>query len=100
MLILNTKNSVVHYLIGRGLLPRSEVVEGSVTILERTSRNRNYLIMRSGKPGYFVKHIQPDQVASIQTLEREAAFYDLMQHDPNFSPLLPLAPRMIAYDRL
>jgi thiamine kinase-like enzyme len=100
MLILSTKNSVVHYLIGRGLLPRKEVVEGSVTILERTSRNRNFLIMRSGKSGYFVKHIQPDQTASIETLEREAAFYELMQRDPKFSVVRPLAPRMIAYDRL
>jgi len=100
MLILNTKNSIVHYLIGRGLISRQEVVEGGVTILERTSRNRNFLIMRSGKRGYFVKHIQPDQPASIQTLEREAAFYGLMRHDPKFAALRALAPRMIAYDRL
>jgi thiamine kinase-like enzyme len=99
MLILNTKNSMVHYLIGRGLLPRQEVVDGSVMVLERTSRNRNFLIMRSGKPGYFVKHIQPNQAASIQTLEREAICYDLMQEDPKFAALRPLAPRMIAYDR-
>ena len=100
MLILNTKNLIVHYLIGRGLLPRQEVVDGSVTILERTSRNRNFLVMRSGKPGYFVKHIQPDQPASIMTLEREAACYDLMRQDPKFAALRALAPGMIAYDRL
>jgi len=100
MLILNTKNSIIHYLIGRGLLPREEVVEGSVMVLERTSRNRNFLIMRTGKPGYFVKHIQPNQPASIETLQREAVCYDLMQEDPKFAALRPLAPRMIAYDRL
>lgn len=100
MLILNTKNSIVHYLIGRGLLQRRELVDGSVTILERTSRNRNFLIMRNGKQGYFVKHIQPDQPASIQTLEREAACYALMQYDPKFAALRPLAPGMIAYDPL
>lgn len=100
MLILNTKNSIVHYLIGRGLLSRHEVVEGGVTVLERTSRNRNFLIMRNGKAGYFVKHLQPDQPASIQTLEREAAFYELMRQDPKFAAVRALAPRMIAYDRL
>lgn len=100
MLILNTKNSIVHYLIARGLLQRRELVDGSVTILDRTSRNRNFLIMRSGKQGYFVKHIQPDQPASIQTLEREAACYGLMQYDPKFAALRPLAPGMIAYDPL
>ena len=99
MLILDTKNSVVHYLIGRGLLTREEVVDGSITILERTSRNRNFLIMRTGKPGYFVKHIQPDQAASIQTLEREAACYHLMRHDPGFAALRDLTPQMIAWDR-
>jgi thiamine kinase-like enzyme len=99
MLILDTRNSVVHYLIGRGLLTREEVVDGGVTILERTSRNRNFLIMRTGKPGYFVKHIQPDQAASIQTLEREAACYHLMRQDPVFAALRPLAPEMIAWDR-
>ncbi len=100
MLILATKNSIVHYLIGRGLLSRQEVVEGGVTVLERTSRNRNFLILRRGKPGYFVKHIQPDQPASTLTLEREAACYNLMRQDAKFAALRPLAPGIVAYDRL
>ena len=99
MLIFNTKNSIVHYLLSRGLLSRAEIVDGDVMVAESTSRNRNFRIMRAGRPGYFVKHIQPNQPASIQTLQREAACYDLMRGDPKFASLLPLAPRMEAYDR-
>lgn len=69
-------------------------------VLERTSRNRNFLILRAGRRGYFVKHIQPDQPASIETLEREAACYELMRQDPNFAALLPLAPELEVYDRI
>ena len=100
MLIIGTKNSIVHYLIGRGLLSRQEVVDGHVMVLERTSRNRNFMIMRGHRPGYFVKHIQPNQPVSVQTLEREATCYSLMQTHPAFSALRPLAPGMIAYDSL
>lgn len=100
MLILSTNNSIVHYLIGRGLLSREEVVDGSLMVVQRTSRNRNFVILRSGRPGYFVKHIQPDQPVSMQTLQREATCYDLMRRDPGFAALHSLAPEMIAYDRL
>ena len=99
MLIFNTKNSIVHYLLSRGLVSRAEIVDGDVVVVENTSRNRNFRVMRTGKPGYFVKHIQPSQPVAIQTLQREAACYDLMRSDPNFASLLPLAPRMDAFDR-
>ncbi len=100
MLIFSTKNSIVHYLLSRGLLSRSEVVDGTVVVAESTSRNRNFLVMRSDRPGYFVKHIQPNQPASIQTLEREAACYRLIHNDAAFADLAPLVPRLEDWDRL
>jgi len=99
MLIFSTKNSIVHYLLSQGLLTQREIVDGNVIVAESTSRNRNFLVMRGDKPGYFVKHIQPSQPASVQTLQREAACYQLIQKDPKFESLIPLVPRMQAYDR-
>jgi hypothetical protein len=99
MLIFNTKNSIVHYLLSRGLLSRAEIVDGDVVVAESTSRNRNFRIMRTGRPGFFVKHIQPNQPASIQTLQREAACYELIRSDANFGSLAPLVPRLEAFDR-
>jgi hypothetical protein len=99
MLIFSTKNSIVHYLLSRGLLSQAEVVDGAVVVAESTSRNRNFLVMRGDKPGFFVKHIQPSQPASVQTLQREAGCYRLIQKDPKFESLIPLVPRMQDYDR-
>src|SRR5258708_36669549 len=99
MLIFSTKNSIVHYLLSRGLLSRSEVVDGTVVVAESTSRNRNFLVMRSDRPGYFVKHIQPNQPASIHTLEREAACYRLIQNDAAFADLPPPLPRLEDWHR-
>ena len=98
MLTLTTKKSIAHYLIARGLLTRKEIVDGSLTVVDRTSRHRNFLVLRGSQPGYFVKHIQPGQFSSAQTLEREAACYRLIHSEPKFSPLSPLVPRLYAYD--
>jgi hypothetical protein len=91
----NSKTHVVHELLRRGLLRKSEILDGGVTVADSTSRHRNAVVMREAGPGYFVKEAVPTQPMSVQTLMREAATYALV-HQSNgvLAPLAPLASSM------
>jgi hypothetical protein len=85
----NSKIHVVHELLRRGLLAKSELLDGAVTVADSTSRHRNALVMRKGASGYFVKEAIPTQPMSVQTLAREAATYALV-HQPGGGGAAPL----------
>jgi len=53
-----TKETIAHYLLGRGLLSFDSVVDGDFLVVEATSRNRNFKVIRSSNPGYFVKQVK------------------------------------------
>jgi hypothetical protein len=95
----NSKIHVVHELLRRGLLEKSELLDGEVTVADSTSRHRNALVMRRAKPGYFVKEAVPTQPMSVQTLMREAATYGLVQQpDSALAPLAALMPKFHLWD--
>jgi hypothetical protein len=95
----NSKTHVVHELIRRGLLRKSEILDGGVTVADSTSRHRNALVMRHAGPGYFVKEAVPTQPMSVQTLMREAATYALVhQSDGALAPLAALMPQLRVWD--
>lgn len=93
-----TKNSIVHYLLSRGILDYPTVVDGDVTVSEISSRNRNYAILLANRPGLFVKHIRPDQMGSAQTLAREAQCYRMVAAESALAPLAALMPKYHAFD--
>lgn len=93
-----TKNELVHYLLGRGLLDHHAVVAGDVMVVEGARRHHNYSVLRRRGPGLFVKKMQPDQPYSAQTLQKEAACYAMMEDDPALGPIHALMPRFRAYD--
>ncbi len=92
------KNDLVHYLIERGLLERSAVVDGDVMVVEGARRHHNYSLIRRHGTGLFVKQMQPDQAMSAQTLQKEAACYVMMENDPAAAEIHALMPRFRAYD--
>lgn len=95
----NSKIHVVHELLRRGLLDKSEIVDGDVTVADSTSRHRNALVMRRGRPGYFVKEAVPTQPMSVETLMREAATYALVQQaDSVLATLASIMPRFHVWD--
>jgi hypothetical protein len=97
----NSKTHVVHELLRRGLLQKSEIVEGGLTVADCNSRHRNALVMRKAGPGYFVKEAIPTQPMSVQTLMREAATYALVQQGNGaLAPLAALMPRFHVWDPL
>lgn len=74
------------------------MVDGDVIVAELPRRHRNYAVLRRKKPGLFVKVIQPDQAMAAQTLQKEAAFYAMLDADPSLEPIRALLPRFHAYD--
>lgn len=96
-MILSTAN-LAHYLIDRGLVPVSGVVDGDLVVVEVSRRNRNFKVLRSEGPGCFVKQAQDWQPYSVETLHREARCHRLAAEDPDFAALADLLPRLLHYD--
>lgn len=93
-----TKETIAHYLLGRGLLTFDSVVDGDLLVVEATSRNRNFKVIRTASPGYFVKQVKTFEPQAVETLRYETACYWLSQHDADFEPLRALMPKFYDSD--
>jgi hypothetical protein len=93
-----TKETVAHYLLGRGLLTFDSVVDGDLMVVEATSRNRNFKVIRTEGPGYFVKQVKTFEPQAVETMRYETACYWLSQNDPDFEPLRALMPEFYDSD--
>ncbi|HEX6183539.1 MAG TPA: phosphotransferase [Pyrinomonadaceae bacterium] len=96
-MIINREN-ITHYLLGRGLLSFDSVVDGDLLVVEVSSRNRNFKVMRGEEPGYFVKQVKTFEPQNVETLRYETACYWLSRNDPDFEPLAALMPRFYDSD--
>ncbi len=74
------------------------MVDGDVMVVEGVRRHHNYSVIRRQGTGLFIKQMQPDQVFSAQTLQKEAACYVMMESDPALAEIHALMPRFRAYD--
>ncbi len=94
-----TATNLVYYLINHGLIDADSVVDGDFLIFEVGRRNRNFKVLRGEKDGLFVKQINNSQSwEPILTLQREAAFYELIRSRPELSPIVDIAPRLINHN--
>lgn len=93
-----TKENITHYLLGRGLLSFDSVVDGDLLVVEATSRNRNFKVIRAAGPGYFVKQVKTFEPQAVETLRYETACYWLSHNDPDFEPLAALMPKFYDSD--
>jgi aminoglycoside phosphotransferase (APT) family kinase protein len=91
--------SIVPYLLERGLIQRRWILEGSLTIRSAARRNRNLRVEGPDGIGCFIK--QPDELspASRRTLACEASYYEFCQREELASAIACLMPRMILHDR-
>ena len=96
--MLITKETIAHYLLGRGLLTFDSVVDGDLLVVEATSRNRNFKVIRSASPGYFVKQVKTFEPQAVETMRYETACYWLSHNDPDFEPLRALMPKFYDSD--
>jgi Ser/Thr protein kinase RdoA (MazF antagonist) len=97
-MLLNS-DSVVHYLLQRGLLSFDSVVEGDLMVLEAPRRNRNFKVTRQRQPGLFVKQVQEWDPQAIATVQREAWCYSLAKTLPELATLKEMLPEFHAYDQ-
>jgi hypothetical protein len=96
--VVLTSTNAVHYLMERGLLDPSSVVDGDIMILEAPRRNRNFKVIRRKQPGFFLKQVKKWDQASMATLQVEAHCYQLAASHPDFAALGGIMPRFYAYD--
>jgi Ser/Thr protein kinase RdoA (MazF antagonist) len=93
-----TTTNLLHYLMGRGLVSASAIVDGELCVVEAGRRNRNFKVLRTRKPGLFVKQISGAAPDAVATLHREAAFYTCVRDRPAFQPLAGLVPRLLHFE--
>lgn len=93
-----TADSLAFYLLERGLIDAASAVDGDLLIVDSTSRNRNFKVIRRRQPGYFVKQMQQWDPQSIGFLQREASCYWGAANDAGFNALAPLVPKYYLYD--
>lgn len=93
-----TPHNIVYYLLDGNLLTPESVVDGDFMVVEHSSRNRNFKVIRRENTGYFVKQVRDPEPDAIATVRTEATCYWLAQNDPGFAALLPLMPRFYGFD--
>ena len=81
--------NLAHYLIERGLVGAQEVVDGRLTIVDASRRNRNFKVIRTGAPGLFIKQMRDMQADAMLTLKREAACYHAARASLALSRIMP-----------
>ncbi len=86
------------FLLERGLIDRSWVIDGDLKIHCVARRNRNLRVEGPGGAGYLIK--QPDSQAEgdHQTLRTEAAFYAFCQEEPAAAAMKRIVPRLAYCD--
>ncbi|MCB1035936.1 MAG: phosphotransferase, partial [Acidobacteria bacterium] len=90
---------LVHYLVERGLLDLSEVVDGGLMVAESSRRHRSFRVLRPRGGGLFVKQVRQPDAETVTTFQREGACYWLAANDAAFAPLRDLMPRFLDYDK-
>jgi hypothetical protein len=88
--MLLTEQSVLNYLLYRGLINGDAAVSEKTIIKKNFSRNRNFTITLENKTGFFLKQISTSSSEKQQTLRAEANCYWLAKNDSKFSSLLPV----------
>ncbi|HEY0794957.1 MAG TPA: phosphotransferase [Acidisarcina sp.] len=93
-----TSSNLAHYLLARGLLTPVSIVDGDYLAVETARRNRNFKVIRSRNPAYFVKQVKIWDNQSLATLRCEVYCYWLAANHPDFAALRSLVPRFYGWD--
>jgi aminoglycoside phosphotransferase (APT) family kinase protein len=93
-----TVDSVTQFLLDRGLLDRSSIIDGTLAIQSVARRNRNIKVDGPRGIGYLIK--QPDESAEHghDTLRVAAEFHRLCQEEPDLAEVARIVPRMLFDD--
>lgn len=93
-------DNVAYFLAERRLLKFESVVDGDFIVVDQTSRNRNLKIVRRRSKGFFIKQVGQQTPEYVQSMQREAACYQLANQEGLFRALHSLIPKFHFYDPL
>ena len=90
------EREVVLYLLRSNLINSQAIVEGNISVVNTSRRNRNFKVISEQGPCYLVKQgINPEGIA---TVAHEAAVYRLLQADTGNGGLNRYVPRFYNYN--
>jgi hypothetical protein len=89
-----TLDDAIPFLIESGLIDRTWIIDGDLTIRCSARRNRNLKVEGPDGRGFLIK--QPDDPAEgrRETLRAEAAFYRFCQEEPAVAAMASIAPHL------
>src|SRR5262249_22653999 len=91
-----TEREVVPYLLQKQLVSTASLVDGDLTVIDASRRNRTWHVVCTRGPGYVLK--QGVDPASRATVAREAAIYQYLQAQAHTTGLTRFLPRAYGYD--
>jgi Ser/Thr protein kinase RdoA (MazF antagonist) len=93
-----TVDSVVPYLVERGLVSAAAIVEGDLQVVDAGRRNQNLKVTRRCGPSYFLKQPGEGEYGSEATIRFEAAFYDHCGRERDAAEMRNLLPACHDFD--
>src|SRR5262245_30160313 len=86
------------FLIERGLIDRSWVIDGDLRVHCVARRNRNLRVEGPAGAGYLIKQPDSQGAQDQQAIRSEAAFYHFCQEEPAATALKRIVPRLADCD--
>jgi Ser/Thr protein kinase RdoA (MazF antagonist) len=84
------------YLLESGLIDAASILSGDLSLVDCSSRNRNYLVRHRRGRSWFLK--QAADPSARKTLAREAAIYRMVAQTPALQPLRSRIPSLAHHD--
>ncbi|HZW30728.1 MAG TPA: phosphotransferase [Isosphaeraceae bacterium] len=91
-------DSVTPFLLDRGLIPVSWVIDGDLTIRSAARRNRNLEVEGPGGTALLIKQPGDASEGGHETLRREARFYRFCREESAAAPMVRILPRLVCWD--
>jgi aminoglycoside phosphotransferase (APT) family kinase protein len=93
-----TVDTVVPYLLERGLVGAADIVEGDLEIVDVGRRNENLKVIRKRGMSYMLKQPGTGEPATDATIRCEAALYGYLEVARSAAPLQAFLPRFCGWD--
>ena len=93
-----TVDTVVPYLLERGLIGEADIVEGDLEIVDVGRRNENLKVIRKTGMSYVLKQPGTGEPATNATIRCEAALYGYLEVARSAAPLRAFLPRFCGWD--
>jgi aminoglycoside phosphotransferase (APT) family kinase protein len=86
------------FLVDRGLVDTSAIIDGELCIRSQARRNRNLKVEGPGGAGYLIKQPDDPRHGGLATLRRELAFHRFCRTEPTVERVTRFIPRLVDAD--